>query len=152
MPIKESNIHPTVKIFKRDLVNIYGCKIDEETTIGPFIEIQKDVIIGKKCKISSHSFICSGVEIEDNVFIGHNVIFINDRKPKATNEQGYMKNENDWNLEKTFVGKNSSIGSGSVLMCGIKIGSNVTIGAGSFVNIDIPDNKIFYNRRENFIK
>ncbi len=147
MPIKNSNIHKTVKIFYKDLVNIYDCKIDKNTTIGPFIEIQKDVEVGKNCKISSHSFICSGVKIADNVFIGHNVTFINDRYPKAVNEKGTLKDDKDWNLEKTYVGKNTSIGSGSVIMCGVKIGKNVLIGAGSLVNSDIKDDQTFFNPR-----
>lgn len=152
MPIKSSKIHPSVKIFHKNLVNIYGCQIGKNTTIGPFIEIQKGVIIGKNCKISSHSFICSGVEIDDNVFIGHNVTFINDRYPKAVNEREKLKTKNDWKMEKIFIGKNSSIGSGSVLMCGIKIGSNVTIGANSFINKNIKNNKTFYNPRKQIIK
>ena len=72
-------------------MNIYGCEIYENTKIGPFVEIQKDVIIGKNCKISSHSFICSGVVIKDNVFLGHNVTFINDRYQASVNEKGEQK-------------------------------------------------------------
>ena len=91
MPIKKSKIDKTVWIANKKLVNIYGCKIKKNTKIGPFVEIQKDVSIGKNCKISSHSFICSGVSIGDNVFIGHNVIFINDRHPGAVNKKGELK-------------------------------------------------------------
>ena len=133
MPIKNSKIHKSVSIINKELVNIYGCEIYENTKIGPFVEIQKDVIIGKNCKISSHSFICSGVKIKDNVFLGHNVIFINDRYPAAVNEKGKLKSENDWKLEKTLIEEGSSIGSGSIIMCGIKIGKNAIIGAGSLV-------------------
>src|SRR4026208_1740703 len=78
-----------------DLVNLYGCSIGDETKIGPFVEIQKDVVIGSRCKISSHSFICEGVTIEDEVFIGHGVIFINDRYPRAT-AGDRLPTEADW--------------------------------------------------------
>src|SRR4051812_35633688 len=59
-------------------VNLYGCKIGDDCFIGPFVEIQKDVVIGDKCKVQSHSFICELVTIGDNCFIGHGVMFIND--------------------------------------------------------------------------
>tara|TARA_B100000795_G_scaffold248163_1_gene214875 strand:+ start:479 stop:940 length:462 start_codon:yes stop_codon:yes gene_type:complete len=147
MPIKNSKIHKSVKIFNKNLVNIYGCSIGANTKVGPFVEIQDKVEIGKNCKISSHSFICSGVIIKDNVFIGHSVTFINDRNPKSVNNKGELKKDNDWILEKTFIGEGASIGSGSIIMCGIKIGKDSTIGAGSLVLKDIPNKKIFYNKR-----
>ena len=148
MPIKNSKIHKSVIITKPKLVNIYGCVIDRNTKIGPFVEIQKDVSIGKNCKISSHTFICSGVMIKDNVFIGHNVVFINDKDPKAVNEDGKLKTEKDWKLEKTFIEEGASIGSGSVIMCGIKIGKNSTIGAGSLVLSNVSKNSIYTNKRK----
>jgi len=152
MPIKNSKIHKSVKISNKNLVNIYGCTIEANTKVGPFVEIQNQSKIGKNCKISSHSFICSGVIISDNVFIGHNVTFINDRNPKSINKEGNLKKESDWVLEKTIVDKGVSIGSGSVIMCGIRIGKNSTVGAGSLVLKDIPNNKIFYNRRKGCLK
>src|SRR6187401_3027234 len=90
-----------VKIF--NFVNAYGCSIDDGSKIGAFVEIQKGASIGKNCKISSHTFICEGVHIEDNVFIGHNVTFINDRYPHATNEDGSIQTEADWKMEETYV-------------------------------------------------
>ena len=147
MPIKNSKIHKSVSIINKDLVNIYGCEIYENTKIGPFVEIQKDVVIGKNCKISSHSFICSGVVIKDKVFLGHNVVFINDRNPAAVNKKGKLKNEDDWKLEKTLIEEGSSIGSGSIIMCGIKIGKNAIIGAGSLVLKNVPSNATYYNKR-----
>jgi len=125
-----------------DFVNLYGCTIGDNTKIGTFVEIQKNSIIGKNCKISSHSFICEGVEIEDNVFIGHNVTFINDKFPQSVNTNGEMKTDADWKLEKTFVKKGASIGSSSTIMCGITIGENAVIGAGSVVTKDVKDNSI----------
>ena len=121
----------------RDRVNIYDCTIGNQTKIGPFVEIQKDVQIGSNCKISSHTFICEGVEINDNVFIGHNVTFINDRNPAAVNSEGLLKNDNDWILEKTIIEKGVSIGSGSTILCGIEIGENALIGAGSVVTKNV---------------
>ena len=94
-----------VVIHNKDLVNLYGCEIGSNTTIGPFVEIQKNVIVGSNCKISSHSFICEGVTIHDNVFIGHGVVFVNDKYPKSTNMDGSLKTKNDWKLEKSLLRK-----------------------------------------------
>lgn len=129
-----------VKIF--DFVNLYGCTIDDGTKVGTFVEIQKNAFIGKNCKISSHSFICEGVHIEDNVFVGHNVTFINDKLPRATNEDGSMQTEADWKIVKTFVKKGASIGSSSTIMCGVTIGENSIVGAGAVVTKDVPNNTV----------
>ncbi len=129
-----------VKIF--DFVNLYGCSIDDNTKVGTFVEIQKNAYIGKNCKISSHTFICEGVHIEDNVFIGHNVTFINDKYPRAANEDGSMQNEADWHVVETFVKKGASVGSSSTVMCGVTIGENAIIGAGSVVTKDVPANAV----------
>jgi UDP-2-acetamido-3-amino-2,3-dideoxy-glucuronate N-acetyltransferase len=129
-----------VKFF--NFVNVYGCSIDSSTKVGSFVEIQKDVKIGKNCKISSHSFVCSGVTIEDNVFVGHGVMFTNDLFPRATNLDGSQQTEQDWTLIETFVKKGASIGSNATILCGITIGENALIGAGSVVTKDIPDNVV----------
>jgi acetyltransferase-like isoleucine patch superfamily enzyme len=129
-----------VKIF--DFVNAYGCSIDDGSKIGAFVEIQKGVTIGKNCKISSHTFICEGVHIADNVFVGHNVTFINDKFPRATNEDGSLQTEADWKCIETFVGKGASIGSSATILCGIQIGTNAVVGAGSIVTKDVPENAI----------
>tara|TARA_A100001388_G_scaffold265946_1_gene238575 strand:- start:124 stop:567 length:444 start_codon:yes stop_codon:yes gene_type:complete len=146
MPIQNCKIDPSCKIIYPDLVNLYGCTIGENTQVGPFVEIQKDVKIGRNCKISSHTFICSGVTIGDNCFIGHGVVFINDRNPRAINEKGELASENDWKLEETFVEDNVSIGSSSTIMCGIKIGKNSLIGARTFVLKDIKSGEKFFNK------
>jgi acetyltransferase-like isoleucine patch superfamily enzyme len=125
-----------VSVFK--FVNLYGCKIGDDTKIGSFVEIQKNATIGKRCKISSHSFICEGVEIEDNVFIGHGVTFINDRYPRATNQDGTMQTDKEWTVLHTCIRKNASIGSGSTILCGVEIGENAIIGAGSTVTKNVP--------------
>ena len=115
-------------------VNLYGCKIGENTRIGPFVEIQSDVIIGKNCKIQSHSFICELVKIGDNCFIAHGVVFINDTfnsgKPAGGKKELW---------KSTIIGDNVSIGSNSTILP-VKICNNVVIGAGAVVtkNIDEP--------------
>src|SRR5277367_5433313 len=110
-------------------INLYGCKVGDETKIGAFVEIQKNASIGRRCKISSHSFICEGVEIEDNVFIGHSVTFINDTYPRATATSGGLQTEADWKVEKTRICKGASIGSGSTILCNITVGENAIVGA-----------------------
>ena len=127
-----------VKIF--DFTNLYGCSIDDNSKIGAFVEIQKNATIGKNCKISSHTFICEGVHIEDGVFVAHNVTFINDKYPRAANEDGSMQTEADWTCIETFVKKGASIGSSSTIMCGVTIGENATVGAGAVVTRDVPAN------------
>ena len=123
-------------------VNLYGCIIEDNTKIGTFVEIQKGSKIGKNCKISSHSFICEGVTIEDGVFIGHNVTFINDAYPRSTNEHGELQTEDDWVCVPTLIKKGASIGSSSTILCGVTIGENALVGAGSVVTKDVPDETI----------
>ena len=127
-----------VKIF--NFVNLYGCSIDDNTKIGSFVEIQKNVTIGKKCKISSHTFICEGVHIEDNVFIGHNVTFINDKYPHSVNNGGELQTEDDWAVVETFIKKSASVGSSATILCGVTIGENAIVGAGAVVTKDVPPN------------
>lgn len=117
--------------------NLYGCTIGDETRIGPFVEVQKGVRIGARCKISSHTFICEGVTIEDGVFIGHGVIFVNDRRPRATGPDGQVSGDGDWLCETTVVEQGASIGSGATLLGGITIGANALVGAGSVVTKDV---------------
>ena len=139
-------IAPDVKLGKNvkiyDFVNLYGCEIGDNTKIGTFVEIQKGAKIGNNCKISSHTFICEGVTIEDNVFIGHNVTFINDLYPHATNEDGKLQSEDDWICIPTVIKKGASIGSSVTLLCGIMVGENAIVGAGSVVTKDVPPDTI----------
>ena len=121
-----------------DFTNLYGCEIGDETRIGTFVEIQKGARIGKRCKISSHTFICEGVEIEDEVFVGHGVTFINDRYPRAANQDGSLQAESDWQCVPTHVKQGATIGSGSTLLCGVTVGENAMVGAGSVVTKDVP--------------
>jgi UDP-2-acetamido-3-amino-2,3-dideoxy-glucuronate N-acetyltransferase len=125
-----------VRIFA--FTNLYGCELGDDVKVGAFVEIQKGVKIGHRCKISSHSFLCEGVTIEDEVFVGHNVTFINDRFPRASNADGSLQTEADWECIPTLVKRGAAIGSGSTILCGVTIGEGATIGAGSVVTKDIP--------------
>jgi len=135
-------IAPDVKLGKDvrifGFTNLYGCVIGDEVKIGTFVEIQKGASIGNRCKISSHTFICEGVTIEDEVFVGHNVTFINDLYPRATDGNGGLQTEADWACVPTCVKRGASIGSGSTLLCGITVGEGAVVGAGSVVTKDVP--------------
>lgn len=121
-------------------VNLYGCSIDDESRIGPFVEVQKNAFIGKRCKIQSHSFICEGVTIEDEVMIGHGVMFINDPDPRAVNKEGTLKTEDDWQCIPTLIKKRASIGSNATILCGVTVGEGALVGAGAVVTKDVaPD-------------
>ncbi len=140
------NIANNVKLGKNvkiyDFVNLYGCEIGDDTKIGTFVEIQAGAKIGNNCKISSHTFICAGVTIEDGVFIGHNVTFINDLFPRAINADGTLQTEKDWFCVPTVIKRGASIGSSATLLCGITVGENAIVGAGSVVTKDVPPNAI----------
>lgn len=118
--------------------NLYGCTIGDAVKIGTFVEIQRGASIGNRCKISSHTFICEGVTIEDEVFVGHNVTFINDLYPRATNEDGSLQSASDWKCIPTRVKRAATIGSGATILCGVTIGEYAVVGAGSVVTKDVP--------------
>jgi len=138
-----NNIIKDVKLGKNvqihNYVNLYGCEIGDNTKLGAFVEIQKGARIGCNVKVSSHTFICEGVTIEDNVFVGHNVSFINDKYPRATKD-GVLMAESEWNVTPTHVKEGASIGTSATILCGITIGKNAMVGAGSVVTKDVPDN------------
>ncbi|MBI5794077.1 N-acetyltransferase [Candidatus Uhrbacteria bacterium] len=121
----------------RDFVNLYGCTIGDTSQIGPFTEIQRSVVIGKRCKIQSHCFLCSGVTLEDDVFVGHGVMFTNDKFPAATNPDGTLQTASDWKELPTLVKKGASIGTGATILPGITIGEGALIGAGAVVTKDV---------------
>jgi UDP-2-acetamido-3-amino-2,3-dideoxy-glucuronate N-acetyltransferase len=121
----------------RSFVNLYGCRIGDGTSIGPFVEIQRGVTIGRRCKIQSHSFICEGVTIDDEVFVGHGVMFTNDLHPRATNDSGALQTEQDWDLIATRVERRASLGSGAIVLAGVVIGEGATVGAGAVVTQDV---------------
>jgi UDP-2-acetamido-3-amino-2,3-dideoxy-glucuronate N-acetyltransferase len=117
--------------------NLYGCRIGNETRIGPFVEIQRGAVIGAYCKIQSHTFICDGVEIGDGVFVGHGVMFVNDKFPRATNGAGKLAGEDDWELLPVRIGDGATIGSGAIVMGGVTIGAGALVGAGAVVTRDV---------------
>ncbi|PMB04909.1 N-acetyltransferase [Fischerella thermalis CCMEE 5273] len=140
MPINNDvQLGNNVKIFHPQLVNLYGCIIGDETKIGTFVEIQKNVIVGSRCKVSSHSFLCEGVILEDEVFIGHGVMFTNDIYPRATNEDGSLKTDADWDVVETRVKYRASIGSNATILAGVTVGEKAIVGAGAVVTRDVPD-------------
>ena len=118
--------------------NLYGCEIGDDCMIGPFVEIQCDVRLGRAVKVQSHTFICSGVTIEDEVFVGHGVMFINDRFPRSTTRDGRKKRADDWQCVPTLIGQRAAVGSNATILCGVKIGAEAVIGAGSVVTKDVP--------------
>jgi UDP-2-acetamido-3-amino-2,3-dideoxy-glucuronate N-acetyltransferase len=128
-----------VKIYHPELVNLYGCSIGDNTHIGSFVEIGRNVTIGKNCKIEAFAFIPEGVIIEDNVFIGPHACFTNDKIPRAASTSGPLKGV-EWTLEKTLVKEGASIGANATIVCGITIGRNALVGAGSVVTKDIAEN------------
>jgi UDP-2-acetamido-3-amino-2,3-dideoxy-glucuronate N-acetyltransferase len=119
-------------------VNLYGCRIGDNTRVGPFVEIQRGAVVGADCKIQSHAFICDGVEIQDRVFVGHGVLFVNDKRPRATTAEGALQAEGDWELLPTVVERGASLGSGAVVLAGIRIGEGALVGAGAVVTRDVP--------------
>lgn len=123
-------------------VNLYGCRIGARSRIGPFVEIQKGVVVGADCKIQSHSFLCTGVELEDEVFVGHGVVFMNDKFPRATNDDGSLQRDGDWALIRTVIGRRASIGSGAVVLGGVRIGAGALVGAGAVVTRDVPEGQV----------
>jgi len=139
--LKNVTVGINVRIF--NFVNAYGCTIGDNSKVGAFVEIQKGAFIGKNCKVSSHTFICEGVHIADNVFIGHNVSFINDKYPRSVNNDGNPQTEEDWEVVPTYVEKGASIGTSTTILCGIRIGENSIVGAGSVVTRNIPPNEIW---------
>jgi acetyltransferase-like isoleucine patch superfamily enzyme len=122
-------------------MNLYGCVIGADSTIGPFVEIQRGVRVGARCKISSHSFLCEGVTLEDEVFVGHGVMFVNDREPRAAVD-GRRADAQDWTVVPTLVRRGAALGSGAIVMCGVTVGAGALIGAGAVVTRDVADGAV----------
>ena len=137
-----SRIDPDVSLGRgvrmHGFVNLYGCEIGDETSLGTFVEIQRGARVGRRCKIQSHTFICEGVTIEDCVFVGHNVTFINDLYPRATAPDGTPQGPGDWRCTPTLVRHGASIGSSATILAGVTIGPGALVGAGSVVTRDVP--------------
>lgn len=130
-----------VVILYPELVNLYGCKIGDGTRVGPFVEIQNNVSIGRLCKIQSHTFISEAVTIEDEVFVGHGVMFINDKFPRAAKD-GRLQGAGDWTCLPILVKKGATLGSGAIIMGGVCVGASALVGAGAVVTRDVPDGAV----------
>lgn len=138
MPISaDVKLGTGVRIPHPDLVNLYGCSIGDETRIGSFVEVQKQATVGARCKISSHTFVCEGVTIEDEAFVGHGVMFVNDKYPRATTKGGALQTDDDWTLLETVVERGASLGSGAVVLGGVRVGAGAIVGAGAVVTKDV---------------
>lgn len=142
MPVVNVKLGVGALITHPDLVNLYGCSVGAETRIGPFVEIQKNCVVGARCKISSHAFLCEGVTIEDEVFIGHGVMFTNELLPRATNAEGNLKTGDDWAVVRTLIRRGAGIGSNATILCGVTVGRAALVGAGAVVTRDVPDHAI----------
>ena len=101
-----------VRIFDASLVNLFGCTIGDDTFIGPFVEITRGVVIGRRCTVESHAFICDGVSIGDDVFVGHGAMFTNDLYPRTDRHVVYPR---------TRVEDFASIGSNATIVGGVTI-------------------------------
>jgi len=134
---KDVQLGRDVKVYHPELVNLYGCSIGDNTKIGAFVEIRSDVRIGANCKLQAFVFIPEGVTIEDEVFIGPHVCFTNDRYPRATIDGHLTESGKDWQHETTLIKRGASIGANSTILCGITIGENAMIAAGSVVTRDV---------------
>lgn len=117
--------------------NLYGCEIGDDTRIGPFVEIQRGARIGARCKVQSHTFVCEGVTVEDEVFVGHGVMFVNDKYPRATTPGGALQTADDWQLLETVVERGASLGSGAVVLGGVRVGAGAIVGAGAVVTRNV---------------
>jgi UDP-2-acetamido-3-amino-2,3-dideoxy-glucuronate N-acetyltransferase len=117
--------------------NLYGCRIGDGSRIGTFVEVQAGAAIGANCKVSSHTFVCEGVTIEDSVFVGHGVTFVNDKRPRATADDGALQTADDWEMLETVIEAGASIGSGATILGGVRIGRGALVGAGAVVTRDV---------------
>jgi UDP-2-acetamido-3-amino-2,3-dideoxy-glucuronate N-acetyltransferase len=133
--IEDVSFGAEVAVFS--FTNLYGCEIGHGTRVGTFVEIQRGARIGSACKIQSHTFICDGVTIEDEAFVGHGVMFVNDKRPRATNPGGELQSEADWEMLLTTVERGATIGSGATILGGVRIGAGATVGAGAVVTKDV---------------
>lgn len=127
-------------------VNLYGCEIESDCFIGPFVEIQRGTRIGRGSKIQSHTFICEGVTIGRGCFIAHGVMFINDRFSGGRPARGDISL---W--ENTIIGSRVSIGSNSTILP-VTICDDVVIGAGSVVTRDIVEPGFYAGNPARFLR
>ena len=142
--IKDVSFGENVKVVEP--VNLYGCTIGDDCFIGPFTEIQKDVVIGERCRIQSHSFICELVTIGNDCFIGHGVMFVNDLFSAGGPANGKKEL---W--KETQIGNHVSIGSNATILP-VSICDNVVIGAGAVVTKSIIKPGVYAGNPAKFLR
>jgi UDP-2-acetamido-3-amino-2,3-dideoxy-glucuronate N-acetyltransferase len=125
-----------------ELVNLYGCTIGDGCKIASFVEIQRGVVLGRNVKVEAFAFIPTGVRIDDGAFIGPHVCFTNDRYPRAVGEDGAALAAGEWEVVPTIVKRGASIGANVTVVCGVTIGEDAMVGAGSTVTRDIPPSSL----------
>lgn len=126
----------------KDYVNLYGCEIGKNCKIDAFVYIESGVKIGDNCKIRAFTFIPECVVVEDDVFIGPCVCFVNDKIPRATNEEGKLKTKSDWKSEYVVIKKGASIGANATIIGSVTVGENAIVGAGAVVTKDVKPDQI----------
>lgn len=122
--------------------NLYGCRIGSHTRIGSFVEVQRGASIGAACKISSHSFICDGVEIEDEVFVGHGFSSSTTGSLAPPPTKALPRRMPNWTLLRTVVERGASLGSGVIVLGGVRIGARALVGASAVVTRDVAPDSI----------
>jgi UDP-2-acetamido-3-amino-2,3-dideoxy-glucuronate N-acetyltransferase len=125
-----------------ELVNLYGCTIGDGCKIASFVEIQRGVVLGRNVKVEAFAFIPTGVQIEDDAFIGPHVCFTNDRYPRAVGETGQPLVGGEWEVVETLVKRGASIGANANVICGVTVGEEAMVGAGSTVTRDVPPSSL----------
>jgi len=127
-------------------VNLYGCRLGQGVFVGPYVEIQKDVVIGNRTRIQSHSFICELVSIGEDCFVGHGVMFVNDTFAKGGPARG---DRSLW--KETHIGNRVSIGSNATILP-VDICDDVVIGAGAVVTKDIKRSGVYAGNPARFLR
>ena len=123
-----------------DSVNLYRARFGDKCFVGPWVEVQNDVVVGNNVRIQSHTLICEGMHVGDDVFVGHGVMTANSRYPKS----GAVS----WKCEPPRIGSRVAIGSNAVILPGVSIGDDVVIGAGAVVTKDVPNGVVVVGRNE----
>ena len=131
-----------VVIVHPEQVNLYGCRIGDGCKIASFVEIQRGVSLGSNVKVEAFAFIPTGVTIGDGAFIGPHVCFTNDLHPRAVDEEGRRLEGKDWSVVPTIVEEGASIGANATIICGVTIGRQALVAAGSVVTRDVPANSL----------
>jgi len=146
-------VHPTAEVSPGATVGAgariwHQAQVRERAVVGPGCIIGKGayigagVTLGANCKVQNYACVYEGMTLEDGVFVGPEVVFTNDRYPRAVNPDGSLKNESDWEIGRTLVKYGAAIGSRSVVLPGLTIGRWALIAAGSVVTRDVADHAL----------